>query len=189
MLSVAEAAFGKAWNEADVDLRATSSSLVVFRAVDLVALKADFSSYGADLSYIAMDARYWDGHAGLTLRVFIPSNKRCLTSRPTIDLSGPVRVEIEGMGHSIRRSIESLSSKKHWSEVEAKFGPLEVRSDAKGSRTPTRPPFIKSYGIRTSLKRWFILHRGDIILGLGVSLTASILIILLQLLGIIPTPG
>lgn len=187
-LEIAEAAYGDTWQKTRVEFMATSVTQVTFRAADLVTLQSDFEAHGGNLHYVVIYTSYWDGYDYLQVTVFVWPNEEGLAQSLAFDLSGPVRVEVEGMGHSIRRSVDSLRGKKRWAQARVKTEPLEVRSDAQGSRQPVRGPVVRSHGLKTTLRRWFVLHRDPIIVSLGGGLLVSILVIVLQHLGILPVP-
>lgn len=176
-----EAALGELWDKSRLEVNAMTPSNTKFPAPDLIALRSKVDAYGGPIDKINLDSTtFRDGETySCEATIWIEGGQ---TSEVWLYLYAPQRNEIETLGYSIKRSVEVLARRKRWAGVVLRFGAITHHTTAGERPTPTRAPRLQARRASVGARRWFIHHRDAIIVGLGCSLAASFIVIMLQAL-------
>lgn len=183
-----EAAFGSLWSEVGLSHTSTTASRVTFREDDLLTLKQETKSHGAVLRDVVIRASYWDGEDWLSSEIYVWPDVGRSGGVVEVDISGPVRVEVEAFALSLARSAAAFRRRKAWKESTIETKAMTVSSDAKYPSKNSRAPRLRATGLKPRLWRWFVRNRDNLIIGLGASFLIALLVIVLQVAGVIPVP-
>lgn len=181
-----EASIGSVWARMAKEYVALTESFTRFVESDLLALEATVANYRGPVARMNFAAT---GPVYVSVNFAVTEN-HATKSRITIYIAVDNRVDAERIDHAMAENLASLGRRQSsiWHGASVVREPLAHHVTA-NSTSEDAPSIIRARSLRTRLRRLIVLHRDTVIVGLLTSLGASILVIVLQLIGVIPVPG
>ncbi|OAH51366.1 hypothetical protein [Microbacterium oleivorans] len=179
-----EASVGSVWSDLRVEYVALTPDFTKFRESDWVSLRATVEGYRGPIRSLRI---LTSGEAFTITTVWLDEDAKA--TGVEFHASMDSRVDSERIEYALDENIEALGRRKSSNWYGATSRKSRSHHVTAGELDSDGPSVIRARSLRTRFRRLIVIYRDQIIIGLATGFVASISIIVLQLLKVIPVPS
>lgn len=180
-----EASIGPAWKTLRREWTALTESYTKFEDADLVALQAQIRDYRGPVERITLTT-YGSVYSAAT----VWPDEKSLTARLTLYVATDNRVDLERLSNALEENIATIGKRASspWHGATLHRGKTTHHVTAGANSSTEAKSVVSAQSLKTKVRRWFVLNRDAIIVSLAGGIVVSVVVIVLQAVGVVPVP-